>query len=247
MRATRLLDEHVTPGEGAFARLVVRRLNRPVEGCNQRFGYPRAYGTLGNGAARCAHVVGGGDHRPVGKREWPYKFTSLDKLKADFGADEAPGKEVTVATVTIGVGTSVHVQQRHAGAFSGRSQGGPRLTLASHAVMRRVLTPNRRAARETITDAGPLALREIARRVSRDVKGVHTDVHALLCAEVLNRTESEAFEFTYEAVHVGFTLRAAAHLSCERKQYSARTCQSLARQRRKRIGHERRARAAGSS
>jgi hypothetical protein len=42
------------------------------------------------------------------------------------------------------------------------------------------------------------------------VKGVHTDVHALLSAGVINRTESGAFEFPYEAVHVDFTLRAAA-------------------------------------
>jgi phosphomannomutase len=61
-----------------------------------------------------------------------------------------------------------------------------------------------------MTGAGPLALREIARRVGRDIKGVHTDVHALLGAGVLNRTESGAFEFPYEAVHVDFTLRAAA-------------------------------------
>jgi phosphomannomutase len=76
--------------------------------------------------------------------------------------------------------------------------------------MWRVLTPNRWAVLEVMTGAGPLALREIARRVGRDVKGVHTDVHALLGAGVLNRTESGAFEFPYEAVHVDFTLRAAA-------------------------------------
>ncbi len=115
-----------------------------------------------------------------------------------------------MATVTIGVGTKVQVAKRLAGAFLGRPQGGPRLTFASHALMWRVLTPNRWAVLEAMTGAGPLALREIARRVGRDVKGVHTDVHALLNAWVLIRTESGAFEFPYEAVHVDFTLRAAA-------------------------------------
>lgn len=115
-----------------------------------------------------------------------------------------------MATVTIGVGTKGQVRERLAGAFSGRSQGGPRLTLASHALMWRVLTPNRWAVLEAMTGAGPLALREIGRRVGRDVKGVHTDVHALLNAVVLIRTESGAFEFPYDAVRVDFTLRAAA-------------------------------------
>jgi predicted transcriptional regulator len=76
--------------------------------------------------------------------------------------------------------------------------------------MWRVLTSKRWAVLEAMTGAGPLALREIARRVGRDVKGVHTDVHVLLDAGVLSRTESGAFEFPYEAVHVDFTLQAAA-------------------------------------
>ena len=115
-----------------------------------------------------------------------------------------------MAKVTIGVGTKEQGRERLAGAFSGRSQGGARLTFASHALMWRVLAPNRLAVLEAMTGAGPLALREIARRVGRDVKGVHTDVHSLLNAGVLIRTESGAFEFPYEAVHVDFTLRAAA-------------------------------------
>ena len=115
-----------------------------------------------------------------------------------------------MTTVTISVASKAQTRERLAGAFAGRSQGGPRLSFASHALMWRVLTPNRWALLETMTGAGPLALREIARRVDRDVKGVHTDVHALLNAGVINRTESGAFEFPYDAVRVDFTLRAAA-------------------------------------
>ena len=112
--------------------------------------------------------------------------------------------------LTIGVASKEQARERLAAAFSGRPQGGPRLTFASHALMWRVLTPNRWAVLEAMTGAGPLALREIARRVSRDVKGVHTDVHALLEAGVINRTEAGAFEFPYDAVRVDFTLKAAA-------------------------------------
>ena len=113
-------------------------------------------------------------------------------------------------TVTIGVASLELTQQRLKAAFAERSQSGTRISFASHAPLWRILTPNRWAVLEAMTGAGPLALREIARRVARDVKGVHTDVHALLNAGVIQRTESGAFEFPYDSVHVDFTLRAAA-------------------------------------
>jgi predicted transcriptional regulator len=62
---------------------------------------------------------------------------------------------------------------------------------------------------KTITGAGPLSIREIARRVERDVKAVHRDVHALLDAGVIERNAEGAIVFPYEAVHVDFMLQAA--------------------------------------
>jgi predicted transcriptional regulator len=115
-----------------------------------------------------------------------------------------------MATVKIGVGTVTQARERLAAAFSGRSQAPPRITFATHALMWRVLTPNRWAILEAMTGHGPLALREIARRVERDVKGVHTDVHALLGAGLVRRTDSGGFEFPYDGVHVDFKLRVAA-------------------------------------
>ena len=50
---------------------------------------------------------------------------------------------------------------------------------------------------------------ELARRVGRDVKAVHSDVSALLRAGVLDRTDSGQIEFPYEAVKVEFLLQAA--------------------------------------
>jgi predicted transcriptional regulator len=72
-----------------------------------------------------------------------------------------------------------------------------------------VLAPNRLEILRAMCGSGPIALREIARRVGRDVKGVHTDVHALLAAGVVDRNE-EGFVFPFDAVRVDFTLRAAA-------------------------------------
>ena len=57
--------------------------------------------------------------------------------------------------------------------------------------------------------AGPVSIREAARRVGRDVKAVHGDVSALLDAGVLSRTEDGRIEFPFDAVKVEFLLQAA--------------------------------------
>ena len=59
-----------------------------------------------------------------------------------------------------------------------------------------------------MTGVEPLSLREIARRVGRDVEVVHADVHALLETGVLERTAEGAIVFPYDAVHAGFMLLA---------------------------------------
>ena len=60
-----------------------------------------------------------------------------------------------------------------------------------------------------MTGAGPLAIREVARRVDRDVKSVHGDIQALLSAGVLERAEDGRILFPYDEIHVDFVLRAA--------------------------------------
>ena len=56
---------------------------------------------------------------------------------------------------------------------------------------------------------GPLTIREVARRVERDVKAVHGDIQALIDAGVLERTEKNQVAFPFDAIRVDFTLRAA--------------------------------------
>jgi predicted transcriptional regulator len=60
-----------------------------------------------------------------------------------------------------------------------------------------------------LTGAGPVSIREAARRVGRDVKAVHADVHALLNAGVLQKTETGQIVFPYDAVRLDVTLHAA--------------------------------------
>jgi len=57
-----------------------------------------------------------------------------------------------------------------------------------------------------MTGAGALTIREVARRVGRDVKAVHGDVHALLAAGLVDRTDDGRVVFPYDAVRVEFDL-----------------------------------------
>lgn|SRR5690242_666267 len=92
---------------------------------------------------------------------------------------------------------------------SGRGETAARISFATPELLWRVLTARRWELLKCLAGQGPMSLREAARRVERDVKGVHTDVHALLDAGLLHRTEDGAIEFPFDAVHVDFTLRAA--------------------------------------
>jgi len=60
-----------------------------------------------------------------------------------------------------------------------------------------------------MTGAGDLTIREVARRVGRDVKAVHGDVTALLLCGLLDKVDSGKVVFPYDTVHVDFMLRAA--------------------------------------
>jgi predicted transcriptional regulator len=62
---------------------------------------------------------------------------------------------------------------------------------------------------KVMTGAGPMTIREAARRLERDVKAVHGDVQALLKAGLLQKTENGRIIFPFDAVHVDFMLKAA--------------------------------------
>ena len=95
-------------------------------------------------------------------------------------------------------------------AWRGRkAQRSARISFASPELLWQVLTAKRWELLKALCGAGPVSIREAARRVNRDVKAVHGDVTALLSAGVLNRTDSGEIEFPFEAVKVEFLLQAA--------------------------------------
>ena len=112
-----------------------------------------------------------------------------------------------MTTVTLQVATRQDANRRTLDAFRGKKQGS-RISFATPELLFRLMTAKRWALIRTITGAGPLTIREIARRVRRDVKAVHSDVHALLNCGVLRRNDGLVV-FPYDAIHVDVVLRAA--------------------------------------
>ena len=83
------------------------------------------------------------------------------------------------------------------------------ISFATPELLWKVLTAKRWELLKALCGAGPVSIREAARRVDRDVKAVHGDVTALLNAGVLDRAEGGGIVFPYEAVKVEFLLQAA--------------------------------------
>lgn len=117
-------------------------------------------------------------------------------------------------TVTLDVRSPTEAMAEFAQAWqSGKAEKTARISFASPELLWKVLTAKRWELLKALCGAGPVSIREAARRVERDVKAVHTDVTALLAAGVLDRTESGAIVFPFEAVKVEFLLQAAQ--ACE--------------------------------
>ena len=91
---------------------------------------------------------------------------------------------------------------------TGKAQKSARISFASPELLWRVLTANRWELLKALCGAGPVSIREAARRVDRDVKAVHSDITALLNAGVLDRTLGGGVVFPYDAVKVEFLFRA---------------------------------------
>lgn len=108
-------------------------------------------------------------------------------------------------TVTFSVASRDDITRRARAAFKGKKQGA-HISFASVELLWQTLTKKRWEVLQAMTGQEAMTLREIARRVGRDVKAVHRDVHALLDAGVLDRTEDGRFQFPYSAVRVDFTL-----------------------------------------
>ena len=92
---------------------------------------------------------------------------------------------------------------------TGKAEKSARISFATPELLWQVLTAKRWELLKALCGAGPVSIREAARRVGRDIKAVHGDVTSLLDACVLDRAAGGGIVFPYEAVKVEFLLRAA--------------------------------------
>ena len=113
-------------------------------------------------------------------------------------------------TVTLEVRNPTQAMSDFSHAWkTGKAQKSARISFATPELLWQVLTAKRWELLKALCGAGPVSIREAARRINRDVKAVHGDVTALLNAGVLDRADGGGIVFPFDAVKVEFLLQAA--------------------------------------
>jgi predicted transcriptional regulator len=87
------------------------------------------------------------------------------------------------------------------------AEQGAHLSFETVEQLWRTLSPKRWDILKAMTGQGELSIRDVARRVGRDVKAVHSDVTGLILAGVIERGARGVY-FPYDAVHVDFMVQA---------------------------------------
>lgn len=90
-----------------------------------------------------------------------------------------------------------------------RGEREARIAFATPELLWKVLTAKRWQLLKALSEAGPVSIREAARRVRRDVKAADGDVKTLFAAGILRRSAAGGIEFPFRAVKVEFMLYAA--------------------------------------
>jgi predicted transcriptional regulator len=111
-------------------------------------------------------------------------------------------------TVTLEISSREKISRRFLRAFEGEPQG-EFISFDTPELLFKVISGKRWDLLKIMTGAGPMTIREAARRMGRDVKAVHGDVQALLKAGIVQKTERGLIVFPFDAVHVDFMLKAA--------------------------------------
>ncbi len=111
-------------------------------------------------------------------------------------------------TVTLGISSRKKINKRFIEAFDESFQG-TFISFESPDILFKVLSGKRWELLKAMTGAGPMSIRETARKIERDVKAVHGDVHKLLNVGILVKTDKGQIEFPFDSVRVDFMLKAA--------------------------------------
>jgi len=95
-----------------------------------------------------------------------------------------------------------------AAAHAAQAAAVARISFPSEQRLLYVLSDNRVRMLKAMAGARVMGVRELARRVGRDVRAVHADIRVLLDAGVIDRTDNGKLIFPYRHVQVQFTLEA---------------------------------------
>lgn len=112
--------------------------------------------------------------------------------------------------VTIRVASLDELQCNMGEALQGnKQQQGSYITFLDWESLWKTLSPKKMQILHTMTGGGELSIREVARRVKRDVKAVHTDLQALLRCGIVDKSE-QGIIFPYDEIHFDFVVGKAA-------------------------------------
>jgi predicted transcriptional regulator len=89
---------------------------------------------------------------------------------------------------------------------SGRNEGAT-LAFTSPAEFFADITANRWALVEELQGAGTVGVRELSRRLGRDVKNVHADAAVLIGLNLIEKNSKGALRCPYDEIHLDMTLR----------------------------------------
>lgn len=95
-------------------------------------------------------------------------------------------------------------------AFQRQRYAGEALNFESPAAFFGQLTEKRWALIRALQEAGEVPVRELARRVKRDVKRVHEDAQTLVTLGLCEKTETGGLVCPYADIHVDMHLQRAA-------------------------------------
>jgi predicted transcriptional regulator len=113
-------------------------------------------------------------------------------------------------TLTVRIESSDAFNKRFADVFAtGKAAKSSGHSFPTYEAMHRTLSPKRIEIVKAMAGQGVLGYREVARRVGRDFKGVHTDISALIKAGLINR-ESEGVVFPYGKIRFDFKIEVEA-------------------------------------
>lgn len=92
-------------------------------------------------------------------------------------------------------------------AQAGRLRASPHsISFPTYAAMHEALTPARQDILKALAGQGPLAIREVARRVGRDVQ---QDITRLINAGVVEHDDSGGVRFDYDSLQFSFVVGSA--------------------------------------